>query len=464
MASSNPQQRRTPMPRVHPLVRRRSFAEVACGYTRAQAMHEAQRCRVCADATCVHDCPLGVDIRSVIELLAAGNVESAFDVLTASNPLPGICSRVCPQDDYCERRCGAAAGREPVGVARLERFAADWAAARHLEPRGSAVPTSDHAVAVVGAGPAGLLAAADLARQGHRVTVFEAHDEPGGTLTYDVPEFRLPKAVVQREIAQLRHIGVDIRMGHVIGRTFTIDELFTELEYDAVFLASGAQPSPLPELPGIDLNGVYEAQEYLAASRIATVPDIPASTPGRLGLQVVVVGGGDLALDAARTALRLGARHVSLVYDRMLEDMTARREDIDYAIEEGVQALFLATPRMLVGDSSGHVKTMQLQELRIEGADAQGRRATLPIDDARLTLDADVVIFAETPGTSADLEAAPWGSLRADPETGATQRKGLFAGGHLVTGAATITSAMAAGRRAARAIHRYLETPLPDGC
>jgi glutamate synthase (NADPH/NADH) small chain len=358
-----------------------------------------------------------------------------------------------------------------VAIGRLERFVADHAAAHGLRPGdGLAAPTG-HRVAVVGSGPAGLTVAADLARMGHGVTIFEALHKPGGVLMYGIPEFRLPKAIVEREIDGLRALGVEIRVNQVIGRTFTIDDLFGELGYEAVFIATGAGLPSFPAIPGINLVGVYSANEYLTRSNLMKAYRFPESdTPIVRGRRVAVIGGGNTAMDTVRTALRLGAEHAYLVYRRSREEMPARAEEIEHAVEEGVEILLLAAPVEVLGDGNGRVRALACERMELGAPDASGRRSPVPIAGSRFDLDVDTVGFAVGQGanplirsTTPDLHVTRRGNIVADPVTGATEKHGVFAGGDIVTGGATVISAMGAGRRAARAIDAFLSAPLPDG-
>jgi glutamate synthase (NADPH/NADH) small chain len=361
---------------------------------------------------------------------------------------------------------------EPVAIGRLERFVADRAAAHGARLAAPDASADDRKVAVVGSGPAGLTVAADLARLGHRVTLFEALHEPGGVLMYGIPEFRLPKAVVNREIRQLESIGVEVKVNHVIGRTFTIDELFTEMGYEAVFIGTGAGLPHFPTIPGINLIGVYSANEYLTRSNLMKAYRFPETdTPIVRGKNVAVIGGGNTAMDAVRTALRLGAEHAYLVYRRTEAEMPARREEVHHAREEGVEVMLLAAPVEILGDGRSRARAIRCIRMELGEPDASGRRSPVPVTGSEFDLEVDVVVFAVGQGanplirsTTPDLTVNKWGNICADPETGATNKTGVFAGGDIVTGGATVISAMGAGRRAARAIHNYLESPLPDGC
>ncbi len=472
MARKIGQKTRTPMPCAEPRQRARSFEEVAFGYSEALAVQEATRCIECKNRPCIAGCPVEIDIPTFVDQIAAGDFEGAYRTLSDKNLLPSICGRVCPQEDQCEKKCTLGVRFEPVAIGRLERFVADWASARRLVPPGEASAPTGHSVAVVGSGPAGLTVAADLARLGHAVTLFEALHEPGGVLMYGIPEFRLPKAIVQREINQLRALGVDIKVNHVIGRTFTVDELFAELGFEAVFIGTGAGLPNFPAIPGVNSIGVLSANEYLTRSNLMKAYRFPEyDTPTVRGARVAVIGGGNTAMDSVRTALRLGAERAYLVYRRSRDEMPARKEEIEHAEEEGVELTFLAAPTEILADERRRVRAMRCIRMALGEPDASGRRSPKPVAGSEFDLDVDVVIFAVGQGanplirsTTPDLHVNKWGNIVADPATGATEKHGVFAGGDIVTGGATVISAMGAGRRAARSIHTFLTNPLPDGC
>ena len=471
MARKITQKTQTPMPCADPAERRRTFDEVASGYTEEQAVAEAERCILCRNSPCVAGCPVEIDIPAFVRQVAERDFEGAFLTVANKNVLPAICGRVCPQEDQCEKVCTLGVRFEPVAIGRLERFVADYATSRGDHATGTPLPPTDHKVAIVGSGPAGLTVAADLARLGHSVTLYEALHEPGGVLMYGIPEFRLPKAVVHREIESLRSLGVAIKVNHVIGRTFTIDELFTELGFEAVFIGTGAGLPYFPKIPGINLIGVYSANEYLTRANLMKAYRFPETdTPIVRGTNVAVVGGGNTAMDAVRTALRLGAEHAYLVYRRTEHEMPARQEEIHHAMEEGVEVVLLAAPVEILGDERSRVRAMRCIRMELGEPDGSGRRGPVPIAGSEFELAVDVVVFAVGQGanplirsTTPDLHVNRWGNICADPSTGATEKKGVFAGGDIVTGGATVISAMGAGRRAARAIHKYLDSPLPDG-
>ena len=408
-----------------------------------------------------------------MQQVANGDFDGAYRTLSDKNILPAICGRVCPQEDQCEKLCTLGVKFEPVAIGRLERFVADHANAMGLHTDTASAPApSGKKVAVIGSGPAGLTVAADLARMGHGVTIFEALHAAGGVLMYGIPEFRLPKTIVQREIHQLEEIGVELKVNHVIGRTFTVDDLFNELGYDAVFIGTGAGLPHFPSIPGINLIGVYSANEYLTRSNLMKAYKFPETdTPVVRGRNVAVIGGGNTAMDSVRTALRLGADHAYLVYRRTEHEMPARLEEIEHAKEEGVEMVFLAAPVEILGDERSRVRTMRCIRMELGAPDSSGRRSPVPQAGSEFDIAVDVIVFAVGQGanplirsTTPDLHYNKWGNISADTKTGATEKKGVFAGGDIVTGGATVISAMGAGRRAARAIHEYLSNPLPDGC
>lgn len=461
--AGNADQHRTPMSRTQARARLLTFGEVARGYSEWQVIAEANRCLDCATAPCAEGCPLQLDVRRFLGEVAQGDFYAAYETLTDACPLPGVSSRVCRQEATCESRCSRPG--DPVAVGRIERFIADWGAARgRVGPRRLREAADRQPVAVIGSGPAGLVAAADLARLGYPVTIFEAHQAPGGMLTYGIPEFRLPKEVVEREIAAVRTLGVEIRVNHCIGETFSIDDLFGELGFEAVFLAPGASYPQLPDIPGTHLGSVLSAHDYLAIARLSDASRFDSDMPALSARHVTVIGGGDSALDAARTAARLGAGHVRLVYRRSRADMPARKEEIAMAAEEGIEMSFLATPVHVIGDESDRVTSVRFQEVRLGAPDDSGRGTPVPIQGAYFTVRTDLVVFATGGSIDPLLRADPRvrfseaGYIDADPTTGATAREGLFAGGHAINGSASATQAMGDGRRAAWAIHSFLSS------
>ena len=471
MAKKITQKTKTAMPCVEPEVRRRTFGEVATGYTEEMAVQEALRCIECKNTPCIAGCPVEIDIPTFIKQMGARDFEGAFHTLFDKNVLPAICGRVCPQEDQCEKVCTLAKKFEPVAIGRLERFLADHAAAMHWVDTAKPGTPTGHRVAVVGSGPAGLTVAADLAKLGHSVTIFEALHKAGGVLMYGIPEFRLPKAIVQGEIEALKKLGVEIKTNHVIGRTFTVDELFTELGFEAVFIGTGAGLPYFPEIPGVNLIGVYSANEFLTRSNLMKAYKFPETdTPIVHGKRVAVVGGGNTAMDSVRTALRLGAEHAYLVYRRSHHEMPARAEEVEHAEEEGIEFMMLAAPVAILGDERMRVRAMRCVRMELGEPDASGRRSPVPIKGSEFDLEVDTIVFAVGQGanplirsTTPDLRVNRKGNIEADEKTGATYKKGVFAGGDIVTGGATVISAMGAGRRAARAIDHYLRDGIPDG-
>jgi len=470
MAKKILQKTKTAMPAVDPAVRRHSFGEVTTGYSVALARQEANRCIQCKNVPCVEGCPVEIDIPTFVGQVAEGDFAGAFHTLSSKNLLPSVCGRVCPQEDQCEKRCTLGVRFEPVAIGRLERFVADYAALMQLTDGAEPLPPTGHTVAVVGSGPSGLTVAADLAKLGHSVTIFEALHKPGGVLMYGIPEFRLPKTIVEREIDKLTTLGVEIKTNHVIGRTFTVDELFGELGFEALFIGTGAGLPHFPSIPGVNLVGVYSANEYLTRSNLMKAYRFPEyDTPIVRGRNVAVIGGGNTAMDSVRTALRLGAEHAYLIYRRSRDEMPARAEEAEHAEEEGVELMLLAAPVELLGDERARVRAIRCVRMELGAPDSSGRRSPIPIAGSEFDVDVDMVVFAVGAGanplirsTTPDLPVTRWGYIIADQETGATQKPGVFAGGDIVTGGATVISAMGAGRRAARAIHAFLERPRAD--
>jgi glutamate synthase (NADPH/NADH) small chain len=471
MAKKIIQKTKIPMPLVDAHERARSFEEVALGYPVDMAVLEAQRCIQCKNNPCVAGCPVEIDIPRFIQQVADRDFEGAFHTLMERNVLPAVCGRVCPQEEQCEAVCTIGIKNEPVAIGRLERFVADYATIMKFTDDTPPAPPTGHKVAVVGSGPAGLTVAADLAKMGHGVTIFEALHKPGGVLVYGIPEFRLPKSIVEREIDGLKRIGVEIKTNHVIGQTFTVDELFSELGFEAVFIATGAGLPTFPKIPGINLIGVYSANEYLTRSNLMKAYLFPVSdTPTIRGKNVAVIGGGNTAMDAVRTSLRLGADHAYLIYRRTRTEMPARAEEVEHAVEEGVEILMLAAPTAILADERSRVRAIRCIRMELGEPDASGRRSPVPVKGSEFDLDVDTVVFAIGQGanplirnTTPDLPVNKWGNILADDGTGATQKAAVFAGGDIVTGGATVISAMGAGRRAARAIDLYLRNPSVDG-
>jgi glutamate synthase (NADPH/NADH) small chain len=452
---------RTPMPEQPADERRNNFNEVTLGYTKEDALTEASRCLACKDPKCVEGCPVNVDIPGFIELICEEDFEGAIEKIKDTNALPAICGRVCPQETQCEALCVLGKKAQPVAIGRLERFCADYES-----PIGAKVSevtkSTGKRVAVVGSGPAGLTAAADLAKMGHKVTIFESLHKAGGVLSYGIPEFRLPKKIVQQEIEYIEQLGVEFKPNYIIGRIKTLDELCDE--FDAVFLGTGAGLPNFMGIPGENFSGVYSANEFLTRVNLMKAYDPAYDTRVRHGKHVVVVGGGNVAMDAARSALRLGADEVSIVYRRGEDEMPARREEIEHAKEEGIIFRLLTNPVRILGDEKFNVKAVECIKMELGEPDKSGRRSSVPVEGSEFTIPADVVVIAI--GTSPNpiifkgsegLEQDKKGTVVADEETGATSKCGVFAGGDVVTGAATVISAMGAGKKAAKAIDEYLK-------
>ncbi|ABB14239.1 NADPH-dependent glutamate synthase [Carboxydothermus hydrogenoformans] len=451
-----------PMPEQDPKVRAKNFDEVALGYSLELAMKEAERCLDCKKPACKQGCPVEVDIPDFIRFIKAGDIDSAINKIKEKNALPAICGRVCPQESQCEGQCVLGKKGEPVAIGRLERFAADYELAKGTQNVTVAPPTGKK-VAVIGSGPAGLTCAADLAKLGHKVTIFEALHVPGGVLMYGIPEFRLPKRIVQQEIDNLKKLGVEIKTNTVIGKSLTVDELLDEEGYDAVFVGTGAGLPNFMGIPGENLNGVYSANEFLTRTNLMKAYLFPEyDTPIKVGEKVAVLGAGNVAMDAARTALRLGAKEVYIVYRRSRNEMPARLEEIHHAEEEGVKFMLLTNPTRIIGDENGWVKAMECLKYELGEPDESGRRSPVPIPGSEFIIEVDTVVVAIgqspnplVPRTTKGLEVGRKGNIIAD-ENGKTTREGVWAGGDIVTGAATVIKAMGAGKKAARAIHEYL--------
>lgn len=452
---------KTPMPEQEPHIRNTNFEEVALGYLPEQAIEEAGRCLGCKHRPCVSGCPVGVAIPEFIALAAEGDFEGAYKKIAESNSLPAVCGRVCPQESQCEAKCVRGIKGEPVAIGRLERFAADHHMHSGTKDKPAAA-SNGHRVAVVGSGPAGLTCAGDLAKMGYEVTVFEAFHKPGGVLVYGIPEFRLPKSIVAREIDGLRELGVDIRTNMVMGRVLSVDELF-EQGYEAVFLGTGAGLPNFMGIEGESLNGVYSANEYLTRINLmqAYLPD--ADTPVMRARRVAVVGGGNVAMDAARCAKRMGAQEVFIVYRRGENELPARAEEVHHAREEGVIFKLLANPVRILGDDKGWVTGMECIAMELGEPDASGRRRPVPREGSEFMLELDEVIMAigTSPNpliraTTPGLETNRRGGIIVEEGTGLTSRRGVYAGGDAVTGAATVILAMGAGKEAAIAIDKAI--------
>ncbi|MDR0986295.1 MAG: NADPH-dependent glutamate synthase [Ruminococcus sp.] len=445
------------MPSQEPNVRNKNFAEVALGYSEEQAFDEAARCLNCKNKPCVAGCPVGIDIPAFIELMKTKDYIGAYKKITEASSLPAVCGRVCPQETQCEGKCVRGIKGESVAIGRLERFAADFYSANAEEKKTSEISPCGIKAAVVGSGPAGLTCAGELAKNGCKVTVFEALHKPGGVLIYGIPEFRLPKAVVAREVEGLKAMGVEVVTNAVIGRTITVDELF-EQGYDAIFIGSGAGLPNFMKIPGESLKGVYSANEYLTRINLMKAYDNESDTPAKRAKNVAVVGGGNVAMDAARCAKRLGAENVYIVYRRSETELPARLEEVHHAKEEGIIFKILCNPIEIIGDEGGTVKQMKCVEMTLGEPDESGRRRPVVKPDSEFILDCDAVIMAigTSPNplikdTTEGLDTNRWGCIVAD-DFGKTSRENVYAGGDAVTGAATVILAMGAGKTAAKAI------------
>jgi len=457
---------RHPMPEQDPLVRAKNFTEVTLGYTPELAKAEAQRCLQCKTAPCRQGCPVEIDIPGFIKQIKEDDLDASIRKIKEANGLPAVCGRVCPQEEQCEKYCVLAKKGEAVAIGRLERYVADTARGKGETINALEYAADAQKVAIVGSGPAGLSAAGDLAKMGYKVTVFEALHLPGGVLMYGIPEFRLPKdEVVQAEINNLRKLGVEILVNAVIGSTFTVDELLEEEGFDAVFIGTGAGLPHFMNVPGENLNGVYSANEFLTRCNLMKAYQFPKSgTPIHVGNRVAVVGGGNVAMDGARTALRLGAEHDSIVYRRSEKELPARLEEVHHAKEEGIDFQLLTAPTAVLGNKEGWVTGLQCIRMELGEPDASGRRRPMEIPGSEFVLDVDTVIIAIGQGpnplvqsTTKGLETNKKGNINAHAETGATSKPGVFAGGDIVTGAATVILAMGAGKKAAVAIDGYLK-------
>jgi len=452
-----------PMPKQKVEDRIHNFNEVALGYSMEQAVEEAQRCIQCPKPQCIQGCPVEVDIPAFIREIREKNFDEAVRKVKEKNSLPAICGRVCPQEDQCQKFCVLGKKGEPMAIGRLERSVADYELQKGVTVPPRSKSSISGKVAIVGSGPAGLTAAADLAKLGHEVVVFEALHVPGGVLMYGIPEFRLPKKVVQAEADYIKKLGVDIRTDHMVGRLYTIDELFKR-GFDAVFIGTGAGLPGFMGIPGENLGGIYSANEFLIRVNLMKAYMFPDyDTPIRVGKKVAVIGGGNVAMDSARCALRLGAEEIWIVYRRSREEMPARLEELENAEEEGIKFKFLTTPVRFLGDKSGWVTGMECIVMRLGEPDESGRRRPIPIEGSEFVMDVDTVVIAigQTPNpmiqrTTKGLKTTRHGTIIVNEKTGKTGRKGVYAGGDVVSGAATVISAMGAGKIAARSIHRYL--------
>ena len=453
------------MPEQEPNIRNKNFKEVALGYTEEMAVEEAQRCLNCKNKPCVNGCPVNVQIPDFISLIKEGDFQGAYDKISETSALPAICGRVCPQENQCEKYCVRGIKGESVGIGRLERFAADWAM-KNSTKEIKKPETNGIKVAVVGAGPASLTCAGDLAKLGYEVTVFEAFHKAGGVLVYGIPEFRLPKKeIVQTEIDKLKALGVKIELNVVIGKSINIDELMNEEGFSAVFIGSGAGLPKFMNMPGENYNGVYSANEFLTRINLMNAYRWPeADTPITIGKNVAIVGGGNVAMDAARCAKRLGADNVYIVYRRSEEEMPARLEEVHHAKEEGIIFKMLTNPIEVVGNDEGWVTGLKCVEMELGEPDQSGRRRPVEKKDSEYVIPMDTVVIAigQSPNpliknTTEGLQTQPWGGIITDEATGATSIPGVYAGGDAVTGAATVILAMGAGKAAAKAIDEYIK-------
>jgi len=455
--------KKTPIPEQDPAIRRKNFEEVALGYSTEQALLEASRCMQCKKPFCVTGCPVGVPIPRFIKAVHDKDFSRAIGIIKEANLLPAVCGRVCPQESQCEKLCILAKKHDPVGIGRLERFIADWERKQGDGTLPDIAPATGRKIAIVGSGPSGLTCAYDLAKLGHSVTIYEALHEPGGVLIYGIPEFRLPKAIVAREINLLKRMGVTIITNAVIGKLITIDELM--LEYDACYIGTGAGLPRFMNIPGENLNGVYSANEFLTRINLMRAYQFPEfDTPVKKGGHVVVVGGGNVAMDSARTALRLGAETVTMVYRRSLAELPARKEEVHHAQEEGIVFELCTNPVRILGDKDGNVSAVESVRMDLCELDESGRKKPKPVAGSEFTIPANVVIIAVGTGanpliaqSTKDLSVTRHKYIVADEETGKTSMQGVYAGGDIVTGAATVISAMGAGRKAAKAIHEYMK-------
>lgn len=466
----NMKMQKNEMPTQDAKVRATNFKEVALGYDEATAIDEAKRCLNCVNMPCAHGCPVRIRIPEFISKIKAGDYEGAYQVIADSSSLPAVCGRVCPQETQCEAKCVRGIKGEPVGIGRLERFVADWHFAHSNEHTVLAEPNGKK-VAVIGSGPSGLTCAGDLAKKGYKVTIYEALHKAGGVLVYGIPEFRLPKSIVQKEVDNLKNMGVDLVTNVVVGKTITIDELFDE-GYDAVFIGSGAGLPRFMGIPGESLNGVYSANEFLTRSNLMKAYEEKPVTPIMKGGKVAVVGGGNVAMDAARTALRLGAEKVYIIYRRSMEELPARKEEVEHAIEEGIEFKLLNNPVEILGynnlddkrdPKNGFVRAIRCIKMELSEPDESGRRRPVEVPGSEFELEVDTVVMSigTSPNplikqTTDGLETNSHGGIIVEEATGKTSRNAVYAGGDAVTGAATVISAMGAGKVGAQAIHEYL--------
>lgn len=457
---------RVPMKKREPGERIKIFDEVALGYTEEEAIKEAERCLQCPKPLCVDGCPVNIDIPAFIKKIKEGDFIGAVRIIKEDNPLPAVCGRVCPQEEQCEQRCVVGIKGEPVAIGRLERFVADYEAKQGLSEKPEIKEKKNKKVAIIGSGPAGLVCASELAKMGYDVTIFESLHEAGGVLIYGIPEFRLPKEIVKREVEYIKSLGVKLVTNFCVGRTRTIDELMNEDGFEAVFIGTGAGLPRFMHIPGENLLGIYSANEFLTRINLMKAYKFPEyDTPVKVGNRVAVIGGGNVAMDSARSALRAGAEKVMVLYRRTRKEMPARIEEIENAEEEGIEFHFLVTPVRYIGDENGWVKEVEVIKMKLGEPDESGRRRPIPIEGSEFTIPVDTVVVAigqiPTPiiaKTTPGLEVHPrWGTLIANQKTGATTRPGIFAGGDVVTGAATVILAAGAGKTAAKYIDYYLQ-------
>ena len=454
---------RVPMPKQEPLVRAKNFNEVAQGYSEEQAKYEANRCIQCPKKPCVEGCPVDVVIPEFINAIREGDMPEAVRILKGKNSLPGICGRVCPQETQCESLCSLGKKGAPIAVGRLERYVADWELSQGKMKKPQIIKATGKRAAVIGSGPAGLTAAADLAKMGHQVTLFEALHVAGGVLMYGIPEFRLPKHIVQTEVQYVKSLGVEVRLDSVVGKTMTIDEIMED-GYDAIFMGTGAGLPMFLNIPGENLNGIYSANEFLTRTNLMKAYLFPEyDTPIKRGGRVMVIGGGNVAMDSARCALRLGADEVYIVYRRSEAEIPARREEVENAQEEGIIFKFLTNPKRFIGNDQGWVVGAECYEMELGEPDDSGRRRPITKEGSEFMLDVKTVVVALgttpnplVPTTTKGLDVTKRGTVVADEETGKTSKPGVWAGGDIVTGAATVISAMGAGKRAAASMDEYL--------
>jgi len=461
---ANMSQKRNEMPTQDPSIRRRNFDEVALGYTAEQAIDEAKRCLNCKHKPCKSGCPVQIDIPAFIERVANGEFEEAYKIITQTSSLPAVCGRVCPQESQCEARCVRGIKGEPVAIGRLERFVADYHNKNATELPEKPL-SNGHKVAVIGSGPSGLTAAGDLAKKGYDVTVFEALHIAGGVLVYGIPEFRLPKSIVEKEVNTLRALGVKIETNMVIGRVLSIDELISDYGFEAVFVGSGAGLPRFMNIPGENLKGVYSANEFLTRINLMKAYREDSDTPVMRARNVAVVGGGNVAMDAARSAMRLGAENVYIVYRRSEDELPARKEEVEHAKEEGVDFRLLSNPIEILSDENGFVSGIRCVKMGLGAPDASGRRRPIALEGSEFVLPVDEVIMSigTSPNpliksTTSGLLTQDWGGIIIEEDTGKTSREGVYAGGDAVTGAATVILAMGAGKTAAAAIDEYIRS------